>query len=189
MRTVELTLAGGGLLLLLLAATLYWSATPSPAKELFLKTTAAIGLVVGGSIGLWKYFDTAEMQFRRPFWDKRIQVYYDASEAAATIASADLPEARARATEKFHALYFGPMVMFEDPAVELAMIRFEHARQEREAGKLTKGDLENQSLRLASTLRESIGHDWNVKLAELHAKYKETASREPSETSTIKNSK
>jgi hypothetical protein len=178
MRTFEAICIAAGAAFLLVAGVSLWARDPSQSKELFLKGIAAVGLVVGGSIGLWKYFDTAEMQFRRPYWDKKIQVYCDASEAAATAAASTKADDRARAADRFRALYFGPMTMVEDTTVETAMVAFEVALDRFEKGEITQNALKNESLSLASTMRESIGHDWDVKLPLLRGKYKNLSGGE-----------
>ncbi len=38
--------------------------------DLLLKAIAALFAVAGGSIGLWKYFDTSRKRFRKPYWER-----------------------------------------------------------------------------------------------------------------------
>lgn len=116
---------------------------------------------IGGAYGLWKYMDTAEQQFRRPFWERCLSLYAEASEMAARIAVVSQSEERDKAIQRFEELFHGAMCMVEDRDVEAKMVSFKQALDRNE------GDLEVLAHELAWACRKSVGESWQVKLEEL----------------------
>ena len=123
-----------------------------------------------------------EQEFRRPFWEKQLQLYFDASEAASTLATSTEEPKRRLAEQKFWQLYWGPLAVVEDAGlkleddpdakVEAAMVEFGNCLDRTESCDQDK--MRNRSLRLAHTLRESIGKSWNVRMADVKGKYNKT---------------
>jgi hypothetical protein len=117
--------------------------------------------------------DAREMEFRRPFWEKQINLYFEASSAVSVMAnSTDISEKR-KAEEKFWQLFYGPLVIVEDANVEKAMIAISTHLNDCRADPDSCQDyrLKNLSLSLASTCKESIGRSWKIKLEQLKGKY------------------
>lgn len=141
--------------------------------DLALKATAAIAAIIGGSIGLWKYFDTSKKEFRKPYWEKQIELYLEATATAATLATIKAGEKREEALNKFWQLYFGPLAMVEDESVEGAMVRFGEGLIDYEEDKCSIETLRMKSLALAHACRESLGKSWKIDLAKLEGKYNE----------------
>src|SRR6266568_4687998 len=77
--------------------------------DLLLKGATAIFAVIAGSIGLWKYFDTSRKEFRKPYWEHQLSLYFEVTATAATLAivhgekldSSDKERLRTEAQEKF----------------------------------------------------------------------------------------
>jgi hypothetical protein len=143
--------------------------------DLVVKGLTVLLAVIGGSIGMWKYFDTSKKEFRRPYWERQLSLYFEVTTAAATLASIDSgkigaanrEELRAQALEKFWQLYYGPLEIVTDEQVTKSIMEFKKCLIERQAGHLTPRDLEIQSLELARACRSSIGESWNIELSEL----------------------
>jgi hypothetical protein len=120
--------------------------------------------------------ETKELELRKPFWEKQLQLYFSASEAAATIATSKKKEARAAAEAQFWMLYWGPLAIVEDAGmtesgdavVEQAMVNFGNCLSEAE--KCNASELNQRSLLLAHKCRESVGKSWKVKLADLQGR-------------------
>src|SRR5260370_7510246 len=91
----------------------------------------AIGLVFGGIYTVIQYFQTyalqaatAELEAKKPFYSKHLDLCSEASVAAATIATSKDPEKKKAAAEDFWRLYWGPLGMVEEREVEGAMVPF-----------------------------------------------------------------
>ncbi|MDJ0656130.1 MAG: hypothetical protein QNJ40_18350 [Xanthomonadales bacterium] len=134
--------------------------------EFTLKALGAASIIVGGALGLWKYFDASEKEYRRPLWERQIAVYFEATNATGLLVSATDPQQLATAERSFWKLYYGPMALVEDLQVEQAMVQFGRClRDQCEMAQLRK-----LSLSLAHACRASLGESWAHKLPELQGK-------------------
>jgi hypothetical protein len=120
--------------------------------------------------------EAREREFRRPYWEKQLELYFAASAAAATIATAQNKDSVAAAKDEFWKLYCGPLAVVEDAGlkpsteadVEPAMVRFGAALAQKPDD---NEELRRLSLKLSHSVRSSIGKSWDVKLADLKGKY------------------
>jgi hypothetical protein len=117
--------------------------------------------------------DSRELELRKPFWEKQLALYFEASEAAATIATSSNPSSRQAAEAKFWNLYWGPLAIVEDAGmkkpedavIESAMVRFGWCLDG--TAECNQAELKQRALSLAHKLRESVGKSWEVKFADL----------------------
>lgn len=117
--------------------------------------------------------DSRELELRKPFWEKQLELYFAASEAAATIATSNNPSDKRAAEAKFWVYYWGSLAIVEDAGmkkpedavVEGAMVRFGFCLDGKEA--CDADELKQRSLSLAHRCRESVGKSWDVKFADL----------------------
>ncbi|CAN7735060.1 hypothetical protein LJR290_006857 [Variovorax sp. LjRoot290] len=134
--------------------------------ESTLKILTAMGAVVAFCWGAYQFLltqrgqaETRRVEATRPFLDRQLKLYTDATQAASTMATSKSPEEVAAARSRFLLLFWGELVMVEDRHVESAMVEFRDALN---AGK--KGpELEQLSLRLARACRDSLAESWGVK--------------------------
>ena len=98
----------------------------------------AIGLVCGGIYTVVQYFHarsqdatnynlqvaTAQLEAKKPFYSKHLDLCTEAATAAATIAATTDPQKKKVATEDFWRLYWGPLSIAEEDEVARAMIDF-----------------------------------------------------------------
>lgn len=110
-----------------------------------------------------------ELELQNPFWQKRLQLYFEASEAAGVIASQASGVERTKAEAAFWRLYLGPLAVVEDDQVESAMVQLGHCLDKSEV--CDQATLSRRSLALAHSCRQSIGDTWRLGLAELKGKY------------------
>lgn len=141
--------------------------------ETVFKAATMLSLLAGGVWTIWQHFEarkseaaTREQQARatkleaqKVFLAKRHELYFDAVNAAATIARTKSDAERRDATDKFWKLYWGPMALVEDAKVEAAMVAFGRCVNGCEEGR------ERLSLDLAHACRDSIATSWDVDLA------------------------
>jgi hypothetical protein len=94
--------------------------------DLAVRTASGIGVIVGGVWAVYQYLGGVEIGFRKPLWERQLDLYFQACEAASVLANypESAPEWR-DAEKKFWTLYWGPLVVVEDAEhVSQAMIRF-----------------------------------------------------------------
>lgn len=105
----------------------------------------------------------------KPFLDKRLELYFAASEAAANMALAKDKSERDKAEAKLVQLYAGTLIIVEDLEVEKAMKKIYQCI----TGEDQCDDAEKQrrSQALASRARDSIGQSYNLELEQLKGKY------------------
>jgi hypothetical protein len=101
-------------------------------------------------------------------WEKRLALYIEAADVAATIATAETGDpARKKAEARFWVLYYGPLAAVEDTnpviidpvkreewTVAKAMVKFGDALKD--PNKLAPGDLRDLALDLARVIRGSL---------------------------------
>ncbi len=103
---------------------------------------------------------------KRPYLDRQLALYADATRSAAIIASSRDPAAVAKATERFGQLYWGELAMVEDHDVEEAMVKFQSALSQN----AEQWQLGQCSLRLAHAVRESLARSWGTEIWKSHYK-------------------
>ena len=103
----------------------------------------------------------SERAFMRAVLDRQLSTYFEATSAAATIASSNVAVERAKATETFWRLYFGPLVMLESPDVSRAMKSMGACLQPG-AAQCNDIELKNRSLALASALQKDYFASWKL---------------------------
>ena len=105
----------------------------------------------------------------KPFLDKRLELYFAAAEAAATMALSKDKTERDKAEAKLVQLYAGTLIIVEDLEVEEAMKKVYRCITGEDA--CNEVEKQKRSQALASRARDSIGKSYNVKLEELKGKY------------------
>jgi hypothetical protein len=144
------------------------------AHDTITKWLALLAVACGGVYGFLEYKDVVEKDFRKPFWEKQLDHYFDASSAASLLAtSCDIHELE-KAKVEFYRLFYGPLAIVEDDRVETAMVSFhDELSSSKELAVCGSTKLKNLSLDLAWKLRQSIGYTWNVQLPVLERKRNE----------------
>ncbi|MDM0037498.1 hypothetical protein QTH89_13820 [Variovorax sp. J22G21] len=134
--------------------------------ESTLKILTTIGAVIAFGWGAYQFLltqrgqaETRRVEATRPFLDRQLKLYTDATQAASTMATSKSPQEVAAARSKFFLLFWGELVMVEDRHVESAMVEFRDALNAGKAG----AELEQLSLRLARACRNSLAESWGVK--------------------------
>jgi hypothetical protein len=86
-----------------------------------LSAYAPLGAIVVFIWGLFKFSHSNELSFKRPFWEKQLELYTEATSAAAILCSASDEDDWAKAKKEFLRLYFGPLCLVESDEVAGAM--------------------------------------------------------------------
>ena len=98
------------------------------------------------------------IEARRPFLEKQLALYTEATHAAATIATSTDATAIATAHTRFRELYWGELALVEDSPVEQAMMAF-GSGLDQGAG---QSELQQLSLKLAVACRDSLAVSWGA---------------------------
>jgi len=102
--------------------------------------------------------DTRRIEATRPYLDRQLTLYTEATKTAATIATSDDEEATAKATKRFWQLYWGELTLIEHRDVESAMVVFKRAL---EAG-AGRDELAPLALKLAEACRDELAASWGT---------------------------
>ena len=143
--------------------------TTKPRIELVEKAAKWI-TIFATLAGLFWSVDSAlqarAIDARRPFLDLQLKLYQEATKTAAVLATSDEPAERRVAESRFWQLYWGELAMVENGGlraakggVETAMVRFGLELSKRSQDRTT---LQNLSLDLAHTCRDSLAQSWGV---------------------------
>jgi hypothetical protein len=136
--------------------------------DLIIKAGGAAAIAVSGVWAIIQYRATKEREFRRPLWEKQVQLYFEACDAAATIATTKDEGVRLKAEENFWRLYWGGLAVVEDlENVETAMVDF--GNEIKKQKELTS--LQSKSIQLAHSCRESLSTTWKIKFENLKGRY------------------
>ncbi len=123
-------------------------------------TLLGMTVVLGGTAGLYKYFDTAYRDYHSYIWQQQVALYTEAASAAATVATGAEGEERKRAAVQFWRLYRGLLILVEDATVANAMIAFGECL----GAAVACGDAEyrERALLLPYAARQSIEENWDT---------------------------
>lgn len=102
--------------------------------------------------------ETRRIEATRPYLDKQLALYIEATKVTATIATSTDSEEIEKATKRFKELYWGELALVERNDVARAMVSF------REALDAKKGQdtLAQLALSLAHTCRDELAASWGT---------------------------
>jgi hypothetical protein len=110
-----------------------------------------------------------EQDLLRPFFQKRLELYFTAAETGAAITLSKDKAERDKAEAKFMQLYSGSLIIVEDAEFEKAMIAFHKCLTGEEP--CDENELLRRAHAIGSRARDSIGKSYNIKLEDLKGKY------------------
>jgi hypothetical protein len=144
------------------------------ATEWLIKNIGAPTVIIGGlwtlttfSFGRRDLSKTRLIEAQKPFNEKRLQYYLEATSITSTIATSENDAVVIAAKARFWALYWGELALFEDDDVEDAMVKFGTALETGHTDKLREWSLTvahacRSRLSIAGTLASQRG-GWTTK--------------------------
>ena len=102
----------------------------------------------------------AQRAFMQPVIARQMNTYFEASAAAATLASSQNTDERTKARDEFFRLYWGPLVMLESPQVSGAMNAFKVCLDEENG--CDAADFQKRALYLSSWLQTDLFQSWKL---------------------------
>ena len=128
------------------------------------KTILMAAIVLGGGWTLIQYLlhraeerETAAIEARKPFLERRLQVYDDLVLAASTIVSGD-PDEVEKAKKRFAVLSSGRLIVFEDAEVAGATQGFSQCVEDSKQCQ----SIRRSAQLLALACRKSLGEAWGL---------------------------
>lgn len=104
--------------------------------------------------------EAALREARKPFLERQQALYFEAASAASKLVTSDEGAEREAARKRFYHLFWGELSVVEDELVEGAMVRFKETLERYERGQVDKRELEQMSLSLAHSCRDSLARGW-----------------------------
>jgi hypothetical protein len=133
--------------------------------ESWVKVLSLLGGVITFGYGVFQYIHNEQRQVEsrrveatKPFLERQLKLYTEATQAAATLATSDNEAERMAALKRFWSLYWGELALVEDRKVEAAMVQLGKGLQE----KGSPDDIKQLSLQLARACRDSLARSWGV---------------------------
>lgn len=137
-----------------------------PNLEAWIKALSVLGAVVAFGWGVFQFIanqaaqaETRRIEATKPFLERQLKLYTEATQAVATLATSKKPEELDIASKKFWSLYWGELALVEDERVEAAMVQFGKALETGSVGQ----QLQPHSLAIAHACRDSLADSWGVK--------------------------
>ena len=134
--------------------------------ETGVKVLSILGAVATFAWGMFQYIENNKEQSEsrrieatKPFLERQLKLYTEATQSAATLATSENPSERAAAIKRFWSLYWGELALVEDKEVEAAMVGLGKGL-DRQA---SPAELKQLSLKLAHACRDSLALSWGVK--------------------------
>jgi hypothetical protein len=134
--------------------------------EAALRLLSILGAVIAFTWGVYQYVENEKklassrrVEATKPFLERQLKLYTEATQAAATIATSSDAAERAASIKRFWSLYWGELALVEDKSVEAAMVAFGQGLEQGGA----PAELKRLSLRLAHACRDSLADSWGVR--------------------------
>jgi len=149
----------------------YWS------FENIIKTVTTLVAVLGFGYGVFQFFAQQERQYRQKVYEDQLDLYKEVVDLSSKIATADVDSIGSNSfmevSRKFDQLFYGKMILFEDSAVERAMINFQNIKQKYidDVKKIHQRDVQESCVNLGLACRNSLQKTWGLKLQELTRNY------------------
>ena len=133
--------------------------------EAWIKILTLVGAVAAFIWGAYQFLstqrnqaETRRIEATRPFLDRQLKLYTEATQAAATLATSPSKEDISSAKQRFWSLYWGELALVEDKRVEAAMVQLGRAIEQGKVG----SEIQRLSLNLAHACRDSLAESWGV---------------------------
>ncbi len=136
-----------------------------PTFENVVKALSILGAAATFAWGVFQFtisqkqqVETRRIEATKPFLERQLTLYTEATQLASTIATTSDAEKREKSVERFWSLYWGELALVEDELVEGAMIRFGEVLRMKDSGE----EVRRRSLALAHACRNSLARSWGV---------------------------
>lgn len=123
--------------------------------------------------GVFQFYSEREKEFKKPLWEKQLEVYLEATKATATLATfirekeGESQKEWEKARIRFWQLYYGELAVVEDKKVSQAIVEFGKCLREYKYGECDQKKLVTISLNLAQLCRDSVGESWKEPLGKV----------------------
>lgn len=117
--------------------------------------------------GYFTYTDTKEKEFYTYYWNKKLSLFLETSEAASTMATTTSFEEFEKARSKYWELFYGRLSLVEGMQVKEAMQSFAKEIPRERRPELPVESLQQPAYRLTLELKKELGKSWRSPFSEL----------------------
>jgi hypothetical protein len=137
-------------------------------KNWELVLASMVGAVTIGA-GVWQFSAQQSQANKKPFLEEQLGLAFDISNTVGTLATETDQESWRKARKNFWRLYWGPLVIVENPAVEKAMYELgkQVPKMNETVPSLPMSHLQIPSYELSTAIREMVLSSWDVNLPAL----------------------
>lgn len=114
-----------------------------------------------------------DREFKKALWEKQLNYYLEAAQAASTLASfnendgKDIQPERTKARVRFWQLYYGELAIIEDPNVSDAMVKYGRCLRDYDLTKCNQSELKQHARVLAQACRNAVARSWDEPLGQI----------------------
>lgn len=139
--------------------------------ELWLKILTLCSILLGSVWAYITYTDTKEKEFYTTYWNKKLELFLETSNAASNMATTTSYKKFNESRETFWNLFYGRLSLVEGDDVKLAMEEFSKLVPKADidsTSHLPMGLMQQPAYRLTIKLKEELGKAWREPFSELH---------------------
>jgi hypothetical protein len=134
---------------------------------LWLKTATLLGGIFAAFWAYRTYNDTKKKEYYAVYWNKKLELFLAASQAASTMATTTSLVIFKSARENYWKLYYGPLSLVEGKDVKRAMQVFAKKVPNFDPSALPLSSLQTPAYQLTIAMRNELGESWTKPFSEL----------------------
>ena len=135
--------------------------------DLVIKGMSTVLVIATIAVGIHQYNLTTERDYKKTFWEKRLELYLEVSKTAAILATREPDDETRKSRQRFLELLHGDLVIVEDDVVLKAMKQFYKRLIDYEGDPTVQEDLQGFARDLANDCRESLKQSWDIPLKDI----------------------
>lgn len=135
--------------------------------ELILKSIVISGSLIAAFWAVYTYNDTKEKEFYTYYWNQKLELFLETSQAASEIATTESMDEFRKARSKYFELFFGRLSLIEGKRVKEAMENFAPLIPSGNEIKLPLKNLQQPAYRLTIALKTELLKAWKEPFSEL----------------------
>lgn len=114
-----------------------------------------------------------EREFKKALWERQLNYYLEAAQAASTLASfnesdgKDIQPERTKARVRFWQLYYGELAVIEDRNVSEAMVQYGRCLRDYDLRECDQNILKKRARSLAQECRNAVARSWDEPLGQI----------------------
>lgn len=139
----------------------------------YLPSLTTLVVAAGFLFGVYQFKTQHDREFKKALWEKQLNYYLEAAQAASTLASfnendeKDIQPEMTKARVRFWQLYYGELAIIEDPNVSDAMKEYGRCLRGYKRGECNQSELKQHARVLAQAFRNAVAKSWDEPLGQI----------------------